>query len=89
MPYAGKSTNNNLGRCATTGKTYRLGDTVGNIRLEENTSRQLERKSRTVIKTIAGLEAMKLLYTLCDTVCKTETGNFWHTLNGTLAEGNI
>lgn len=62
---------------------------MGDVRLEENTWRQLERKFKTLIKTIAGLEAMKLCYTLSDTVCKTETGKLLHTLAGTLAEANI
>lgn len=30
----------------------------------------LERKAKTLIKTLGGVEAMKLRYTLSDTVCK-------------------
>ena len=40
----------------------------------------LERKARTLIKTIACVKAMKLFCSLSDTVCKAVVGKLWHTL---------
>ena len=45
----------------------------------------LERKANTLIKTLGGVEAMKLLYVLSDSVCKTEARKFRNTLADTLA----
>ena len=45
-----------------------------------------ERKSKTLIKTLDGVEAMKLLYALSDTVSKTKAGKLRNTLADTLAE---
>ena len=43
----------------------------------------LERKAKTLIKTLCAVEAMKLLFTLPDTVCKTEAGKLRHKLANT------
>ena len=45
-----------------------------------------ERKSKTLIKTLDGVEAMKLLYALSDTVSKTKARKLRNTLADTLAE---
>ena len=49
----------------------------------------LETKARTLIKTIASVEEMKLFYTLSDTACNAEAGKLLYTLADTLAEANI
>ena len=45
----------------------------------------LERKAKTFLKTQVDVEAIKLLYTLADTVGKTQTSKLQHTLGKTLA----
>ena len=46
----------------------------------------LERKAKTPLNTPTCVEAVKLHYTLADTVSKTETEIFGHTMPDTLAQ---
>ena len=46
----------------------------------------LERKAKTPLNTLSCVEALKLHYTLADTVSKTETEKFRHTMPDTLAQ---
>ena len=42
--------------------------------------RLLERKGKTLINALGNLKAMKLLFTLSDTICQTEARKLRHTL---------
>ena len=57
-------------------KAQRLRHTQGNVVLEAvidtEPYRLLERNAKILIKALGNLEAMKLLFTLSDTICQTE-----------------
>ena len=48
--------------------------------------RLLKRWTKTLIKTLGALQAIKPLFTLSDTVCQREAGKLRHTLANTVAE---
>ena len=76
----GKQRSDTLGET----KAQRLRQTLGNVVLtaviDAKPFRLLERKSKTLIKALGNLEAMKLLFTLSDTICQTEARKLRHTL---------
>ena len=74
------------------GEAERLSHTRGDVEIkvliDTMVDTLLERKAKTVIKTIRGVEGIQLLYTSSDTVCKTEAEKLRHTLADTLPEAN-
>ena len=63
-------------------ETEALGDKSRNVEADT----LLVRKAKTVLETLRGVEAIKLLYILADTVGKTEAGKLRQTPADTLAE---